>query len=99
MLFTYQETIKVFEFYDKYRLSLTLDFVRCQGIDDISPATIYEWLGVRKKAKSSCGEISVSQSLTPKSPKPKTYRSSSYPSFHVQFIKFRTYALASQNLK
>jgi transposase InsO family protein len=86
MSFTYQERIKVLEFYDKYGLNPALDFVRCQGVD-ISQATLYRWLGVRKKAKSSCGEISVSQSLTPKSTKPKTYRSSSYPSFYIQFIK------------
>jgi hypothetical protein len=74
MSFTYQERIKVLEFYDKYGLKPALDFVRCQGVD-ISPATLYRWLGVRKKAKSSFGEISVSESLTPKSTKPKTYRS------------------------
>jgi Integrase core domain len=86
MSFTYQERINVLEFYDKYGLNPALDFVRCQGVD-ISQATLYRWLGVRNKAKSSCGEISVSQSLTPKSTKPKTYRSSSYPSFYIQFIK------------
>jgi Integrase core domain len=86
MSFTYRERINVLEFYDKYGLNPALDFVRCQGVD-ISPATLYRWLGVRKKAKSNCGEISMSQSLTPKSTKPKTYRSSSYPSFYIQFIK------------
>lgn len=86
MSFTYQERIKVLEFYDKYGLNPALDFVRCQGVS-ISQATLYRWLGVRKKAKASCGEISVSQSLTPKSTKPNTYRSSSYPSFYIQFIK------------
>jgi hypothetical protein len=86
MSFTYQERISVLEFYDKYGLKPALDFVRCQGVD-ISPATLYRWLGVRKKAKSRYGEISVSQSLTPKSTKPKTYRSTSYPSFYIQFIK------------
>jgi Integrase core domain len=86
MSFTYQERINVLEFYDKYGLKPALDFVRCQGVD-ISPATLYRWLGVRKKAKSSYGEISSSQSLTPKSTKPKTFRSSSYPSFYIQFIK------------
>jgi hypothetical protein len=86
MSFTYQKRINVLVFYDKYGLKPALDFVRCQGVD-ISQATLYRWLGVRNKAKSSYGEISVSQSLTPKSTKPKTYRSTSYPSFYIQFIK------------
>ena len=86
MSFNYRERISILEFYDKYGLNPALDFVRHQGVS-ISQATLYRWLGVRKKAKASYGGISVSESLCPKSTRPHKHRSSSCPSVYVGFIK------------
>jgi hypothetical protein len=86
MSYNYEDRIKILNYAKKNGVNNTIEALELNG-KVINRCTITRWRKAALEVKKTNGYVSEYMALNPKSTRPKTYRSSSYPSFYIQFIK------------
>jgi hypothetical protein len=84
MSLKYEDKLLVLQFYDKHGMEAALDLAKARG-HKLKQSTLYDWLAVRREARSSNASESIA--LNPKSTRPKKFKSSKIPSVFSTFIK------------
>jgi Integrase core domain len=86
MSYNYEDRIKILNYAKKHGVKSTIEALELNG-KNINRCTITRWRKSLSEVEKTNGYVSEYMALNPKSTKPKIFRSSSYPSFYIQFIK------------
>ena len=86
MSYNYEDRIKILNYAKKNGVNNTIEALGLNG-KVINRCTISRWRKAALEVKKTNGYVSEYMALNPKSNRPKKFRSSSYPSFYIQFIK------------
>jgi hypothetical protein len=86
MSYKYEDRIKILNYAKKNGVNNTIEAL---GLAEksINRCTISRWRKAAQEVKKTNGYVSEYMALNPKSTRPKKFRSSSHPSFYIQFIK------------
>jgi hypothetical protein len=86
MSYNYEDRIKFLNYAKKNGVNNTIEALGLNG-KVINRCTISRWRKAALEVKETNGYVSEYMALNPKSTRPKKFRSSSHPSFYIQFIK------------
>jgi Integrase core domain len=86
MSYNYEDRIKILNYAKKNGVNNTIEALELNS-KVINRCTISRWRKAALEVKKTNGYVSEYMALNPKSTRPKKFRSSSYPSFYIQFIK------------